>query len=318
MASSAEHIQRPTTPGLPAQPTAIGPAVFSSDEDDDDDRATALGKPSSSPTFRPQPNAFSHPPSHLQRRSHSSTSAPPHHPPFARPPMGHRSQTRVQRNGPNFMSPSYREDNDAALRASLTTLLSCAAAARGLPKKDDAVAGPSRAEAGLRPSTQPTDLRLVSEATLMAETGAAPSAARARTDSNSSAPSRPASASSRGDAIKTKRAASSASPASKPVRAIKKKKTAVDADGSNAAFLSPTVLTWVVSAGVVVLVSVVSFGAGYVIGREVGAQEASVLGAASSGTGNATSCGREIVRSTSGGTLRRFRWGAGMTRSVAA
>jgi hypothetical protein len=75
--------------------------------------------------------------------------------------------------------------------------------------------------------------------------------------------------------------------------------------------VSPTLLTWVVSAGVLVLVSVVGFGAGYVIGREVGRQEVSSFGIPD------TSCGREAVRGT--GSLRRFKWGiGGGGRSVVA
>lgn len=333
MTSSAENVQAPA-PGLPTQQTAVGPAAVS-DDDDDDDEATALGRPSSSPTFRPQPNAFSHPPSHLQHRSQSASSAAPHHhAPFHRPSMSQRSQTRVHRRAPNFMSPSYREDNDAALRASLTTLLSCAAAARGLPKRDDAIAGPSGTGAGLRPSTQPVDLRLVPESGLMAEDeeAAAPSAPPqrnsgnkipARTASNSSAPSGPASTSSREEAAGISRRA--AATQSRSARATKKKRTAGLAADAESTFISPTLLTWVVSAGVVVLVSVVSFGAGYVIGREVGTQEAAMGmgagggGAAASGAANATSCGRELARSTtSGGTLRRFKWGAGMARNIVA
>ena len=74
------------------------------------------------------------------------------------------------------------------------------------------------------------------------------------------------------------------------------------------ALISPTLFTWVVSAGVVVLVSVVGFGAGYVIGREVGRQEAlsTLNGSALIGGGE---CGREVARST--GSLRRFKWGIG-------
>ncbi|KAJ3578148.1 hypothetical protein NPX13_g2418 [Xylaria arbuscula] len=105
-------------------------------------------------------------------------------------------------------------------------------------------------------------------------------------------------------------------PTSKPPRATKKKRMATNED----AMISPTLMTWVVSAGVVVLVSVVGFGAGYVIGREVGRQEtlgsltaAGNLSAASEGG----SCGREVLKS-SGGTLRRFRWGSGIGRSVMA
>ncbi|EON96900.1 hypothetical protein UCRPA7_7682 [Phaeoacremonium minimum UCRPA7] len=243
--------------------------------------------------------------------------------------MSQRSQTRVHRNHPNFMSPSYQADNDAALRASLTTLLSCAAAARGLPKsKEDTIAGPSSnplTGTGVGPSSQPMELRLVDESELMAEqsaraqppTGKTPPrvSQQSRTASNSSAPSGPASASSRDD--KSKRAAATQS---KPARATKKKKTAAAIDGETATFLSPTLLSWVVSAGVVVLVSVVGFGAGYVIGREVGRQEAGLgMGGGTSGAGaNATSCGQDLVRGTPGGTLRRFRWGTAMGRSVAA
>ena len=339
MTSSTENVAaRP--PGLPAQQTAIGPAV---DSESDDDRATALGRPSSSPTFRPQPNAFSHPPNHLQHRSHSTNSSVPPHPHFHRPSMSHRAQTRVHR--PNFMSPSYREDNDAALRASLTTLLSCAAAARALPKKDDTTAttttaaGPSAAAAGLRPGNQPLNLRLVAESELMGATTSAAATAPARpalrpdarTASNSSAPSRPASTSSRDAAAKTKRAAPAPATgaSTKPARAAKKKRTAAaDASGpatatasDGAALFSPTLLTWVVSAGVLVLVSVVGFGAGYVIGREAGYREAVAGGGGGGGVAAANTssgCGGDIARSSSGGTLRRFRWGAGMARSVAA
>lgn len=76
----------------------------------------------------------------------------------------------------------------------------------------------------------------------------------------------------------------------------------------DATLISPTLLTWVFSAGVVVLVSVVGFGAGYVIGREVGRQE--ILSASfSSGVNETSSCGREAIRS-SGSGLRKLRWGA--------
>ena len=325
MTSSTENMQ--SGPGLPRQQTAVG-AAADSDSDDDDENATALGRPSQSPVFRPQPNAFSHPPNHLSQRSHSTSSAIPHHPPYGRPSMSQRSQTRVHRNQPNFMSPSYQADNDAALRASLTTLLSCAAAARGLPKsKEDAISGPSSnpiTGTGVGPSSQPMELCLVPESELMAEgpvRGSTPAKTpprvshQSRTASNSSAPSGPASASSRDD--KSKRAAAAQS---KPARATKKKKTATAVDGETATFLSPTLLTWVVSAGVVVLVSVVGFGAGYVIGREVGRQEAGLgmSGSAAGAGANATSCGRDLVKSTSGGTLRRFRWTTAMGRSVAA
>jgi hypothetical protein len=254
------------------------------------------------------------------------------------------------------MSPSYQADNDAALRASLTTLLSCAAAARGLPKHNEQRTG---AGAGVVPSSQPMELRLVPESELLADApppqppttpasgGAKQQHQQARTASNSSAPSAPSSSTSGRDLTennKTKRGA--AAPPSRSARATKKKRTSAAAaatlleheavDSAAAPFfssVSPTLLTWVVSAGVVVLVSVVGFGAGYVIGREVGRQEGvatSLTGGGAAGNTSAAAaaaaargCGGELVRSGGGGvdvgsgTLRRIRWG-GVGKSVAA
>ncbi|KAK4181661.1 hypothetical protein QBC36DRAFT_285321 [Triangularia setosa] len=335
--SSTEAIH--PSANLSRQQTAVRRAIDIDTDSDDDENATALGRPSDAPAFRPQPNAFSHPPSHLTHR-HSTSSVPPRHLSQSRPPMSHRSHTRTHRGHLNFMSPAYQADHDAALRASLTTLLSCAQAARGLGKAEERRgAGPSStgmgglgAGIGVVPSSQPMELRLIPESELMAEgpspfsAGGAggPPKAPLRTASNSSAPSAPCSTSSRGkeeqreSADKTKRAAVN----QKPSRAVKKKGTGSPGltDGETATFLSPTLMTWVVSAGVVVLVSVVGFGAGYVIGREVGRQEGSALGsfgAAGSATNASASCGRELVKSTSGGTLRRFRWGS-MGSSVTA
>lgn len=328
MTSSTEQVHPAAS--LPRHPTVVRPglvaAALDSDDDSDDENATALGRPSSSPTtFRPQPNAFSHPPSHMTHR-HSTSSAHPYHSTGSRPSMPSRSHTRSHshRNVPNFMSPSYQADNDAALRASLTTLLSCAAAARGLPKKENA----PRSNPGVVPSSQPMGLRLVPEAELMAEAPPVPGVATGhnpvklppmRTASNSSAPSAPSSSSSReptqqtlATAEKSKRTAATQS---KHPRVTKKKRTGSSTglvDSESGSLISPTMLTWVVSAGVLVLVSVVGFGAGYVIGREVGRQEGSMSlsEVMSASNASSTNCGRELVKSTSGGTLRRFRWGS--------
>ncbi|KAI0966321.1 hypothetical protein F4678DRAFT_476035 [Xylaria arbuscula] len=278
------------------------------DDDDEDENATALGRRPSEP-FRPQPNAFSHPPSHLLHRHSIGSPAPQH---GRRPSFTRRSHTRADRHAANFMSPNYQADNDAALRASLTTLLSCAAAARSLPRDGEKEVGEQRA---IPVNNQPVALRFAPESELMAPSPPpAPSPSRgsaqpAQTRTTPlSPPERPS-----GEKIKRR---ATPTPASKPPRATKKKRTAVIED----TLISPTLLTWVVSAGVVVLVSVVGFGAGYVIGREVGRQEtlssladAGNLSAVSEG-GN---CGREVLKS-SGGTLRRFRWGSGMGRSIVA
>ncbi|KAL8387709.1 hypothetical protein RB595_009724 [Gaeumannomyces hyphopodioides] len=329
------------------------------DDDDDsgDENATALGLPSGAPhVFRPQPNAFSHPPSHLTHR-HSTPGAymggtsTGSHARATGPTSRRSSYSRAgsSRNAPQFMSPAYREDNDAALRASLTTLLSCAAAARGLPDRrregpDALGAGPTSNTAGM----QPMDIRLVPEAELMAGTLAPPpsqssASARAKTKDSSAAAAvqsattvankkthaggftrSPSSTSSAARGEKIKRAAASTGQKTSG-RATKKKRVEASVSTTSETLISPTLLTWVVSAGVVVLVSVVGFGAGYVIGREVGRQEgaagfiSSTGGAPPGPPANATgSCGRDIIsQSSGGGTLRRFRWGS-MGRSVVA
>jgi len=72
--------------------------------------------------------------------------------------------------------------------------------------------------------------------------------------------------------------------------------------------ISPTLLTWVVSAGVVVLVSAISFSAGYVVGREAG--HAEVMGQLGSVGAEAGSCGKEAASEfgRAGSGLRRLRW----------
>lgn len=336
MNSSTENITAQAAPavGLRRSQTAIPPGVDSS-ESEDDDEGTALGQPSPIQAFRPQPNAFSHPPSQFNHRSHSTNSAIPMHHPGNRPtPPSHRSHNRARND---FRSPSYQADRDEALRASLTTLLSCAAAAKSLPGRRGNVAGPLSGEpvmgAGVGPSTQPMELRLVPESEFGNEASPpdgrhnnAPKSppqsrqATARTSSNSSAQSQPASISSKEE--KGKRTAAT-SPA-KSQRATKKKRTtSVSTVDENAVtWISPATLTWVLGTGVVLLVSVVGFGAGFVVGREVGRQDifssTSAGGGAMSAGYNSTSCGTEVIRSTGTGTLRRWRWGTGMGRSVIA
>lgn len=286
-----------------------------SDSDSDGDNATALGRVSDRPVFRPQPNVFSHPPTGRPQRSHSAASSvhPHPHSGFTRPSFSQRSQTsRVHRAGPSFMAPSVREDNDAALRASLTTLLSCAAAARGLPKSKEEAEIWRASRNGVGPSAQPMDLCFVSESDFLTEAKQETQAEPTCAASLEHASPQPSPIRADKATTKPKRSVS----AGRSLRANKKKKVVVDP--SEDAVISPTLLTWVVSAGVVVLVSVVGFGAGYVIGREVGRQEAQDALSMSLGAANETShTGREVIRSSGG--LRRLRWGAGaVSRSIVA
>ncbi|KAF4948413.1 hypothetical protein FGADI_9610 [Fusarium gaditjirri] len=276
-------------------------ADMDSEAESDGDNVTALGRVSdqpSEPVFQPQPNAFTHPSTQRRDSAPAIPGAPPLHPHngLTRPSFTQRSQTRPHRAGPSFMSPAVREENDAALRASLTTLLSCAHAARGLPKSKEEAETQRTANVGVGPSSQPMELRFVPESELSteprrAQRPAGPSPPRKR-GSPARSPSRTSERGKHGSGSPT------------TPRATKKKKVAQMEEPTS---ISPTLLTWVVSAGVVVLVSVVGFGAGYVIGREVGKQEAL---AASVGSVNETaSCGQEVIRS-SGSGLRKLRWGA--------
>jgi len=71
--------------------------------------------------------------------------------------------------------------------------------------------------------------------------------------------------------------------------------------------ITPTLMTWVISAGVVVLFSAISFSAGYAFGKEVGRSEAGVIG-----TGEGVSCGKEAMK----GGFRKLRWGAASSARV--
>lgn len=271
-------------------PVVTQQADLGSESDDDDGNATALGRVYDEPAaFTPQPNVFSHPPT---ARNHAS-SVPGSYFPNTPARLDHRqsypgrTSSRPQHSPYNAMHPNHRVDHEEALRASLTTLLSCAAAARGLPKRahgGQQMSPPGRSEFN--------GFRLFSEAEV---TGTSP----IKSSPNRPSPkvATPTDEASENDKGKRKAGGgNAATKASSQPRAIKKKRV-------EEAMISPTLVTWIVSAGVVVLVSVVGFGAGYVIGREVGRQEAI------DGIGGGVGCGKELARGSSG--LRKFRWGAG-------
>lgn len=295
MTSSNEHIIPVTSVPRPEYDAG------SDSDDDNDENATALGRRTDAdPAFTPQPNAFSHPPSALRPAPSAPTSYFPPHAPSRHPYPPSRVAPR------QHAANNHQTDHDAALRASLTTLLSIgAAAARGLPKRNQNIGR----NIG---STEPMGLRLVPESELM---GTEPVVA------NTSQPLSPStrarsipSISSQEAAEKGKQKASLAKPTGEKTRALKKKRLQTLEEDS---LISPTLLTWVMSAGVVVLVSVVGFGAGYVIGREVGRQEV-MAGFNGTTFTDGSTCGREAVRTSTGG-LRRFKWGiGGAARAVVA
>ncbi|MCJ1462907.1 hypothetical protein MMC07_001511 [Pseudocyphellaria aurata] len=289
MNSSNEGLGPPCSHGVsPPAPTSTTSEEISS-EGDDDENSTALGIDHQEPAFTPQPNAFSHPP-----RSSGARQIPPaevrssYFPAsrgaLPRPAAHSYPDQRPRSHTPyNVISPSHQVDHDAALRASLSTLLSCAAAARGLPKRDQ------RLQSASRPINRPdpVTLRVVSESAISGEEATGRRAAARRSSVTSS------SAQSLND--KGKRKAST----SKERREMRKKRRG----SAEEMTVTPTLMTWVVSAGVVVLFSVISFSAGYAIGREVGRMEAGV----NSGPGGVMG-GKEVGKS-----LRRLRWGSTST-----
>ncbi|KAI9851342.1 MAG: hypothetical protein M1830_006903, partial [Pleopsidium flavum] len=263
--SSSNEFLQPVHPhhsvGLaaaPSQPYSSTSEDASSDDDDGDENSTALGVTNSEPAFTPQPNAFSHPPSSARQppqvavpgsyfpapRLTASRSAPQRH--------SYPSQRSRHHTPYNMISPSYQADHDAALRASLSTLLSCAAAARGLPKRETVTNRP-----GTSNRIEPSTLRMVPESIVMGEENTQRTPATARRPSGSSS-DRSLPAISTQD--KGKRKAST----SKDRRAMKKPRRSGTVDE----LVSPTMMTWVVSAGVVILFSAISFSAGYAMGKE--------------------------------------------------
>lgn len=307
LSSSNEGLRRQSLPGVsyPDNSSASEIALSS----DDDDNLTALGLAPNPSAFTPQPNAFTHPPA----------SQPPNRPrtAFAGPSGSRRNsrssahsgrRKRQHQHSPyNMISPSHHVDHEAALRASLSTLLSCAAAARGLPKRDSPPSNPR--PVGSR-AAEPSAFRLVPESEIDDRTAedsnretSQPSSKRSRSPLNSPRKAR---------RKETSRDRSTVPPA-------KKARGVVYAEPGS--IISPTVMTWVISAGVVVLFSAISFSAGYVLGREVGRTEAG-QGLYSGGVGDGLSglrpdsnCGKEAVK----GGLKRFRWvGGGSGSGISA
>jgi hypothetical protein len=322
-----------------------GPGLLQDEEAEDDD-STALGTASSvsnEKAFTPQPNAFSHPPSsqinrHLigsnaantdsyfpptasnapvgTRVSSTSTVAPQTHQPThsGLPPLPPRPTTRSHASC-NVIGPSrtYQPDHDAALRASLSTLLSCAAAVRGSPKQHEA---PSTAES--RYQSEPTALRLVPESELFnTDPGQATSSFPAcKTRGSNSTPPLPG--------MDPKAATKRKARESSKERYAKKSRATKHVAGSNSieeATVSPLLMGWMISAGMVLVFSAISFTAGYAWGREVGRFEGfGGVGAgpeaAAAASSSAAGCGRDAIRGSTNG-LRRLRWGAAATSSSA-
>lgn len=319
MSSSNEDIHRPTLPAPRSVPSAQSDEASSEDEDEDD-ASTALGMGISPSPFIPQPNVFTHPPLIIDpswtrpsehRRSqpsilsNSSRRTAIRRDSYNNSTRNHR-RTQSQHSPYNMISPSHHADHDAALRASLSTLLSCAAAARGLPKPENqqnVSSGPSR-------PVQPSSFRLVGQSVAMGsesdeENDSSPQYTETSPPVGPQRRGPPRSPSSQVNKAKRR----SVSPKDRSATSKKSRRASL-ADPTVPA--SPTIMTWVISAGVVVLFSAISFSAGYMIGREVGRAEMGIMDGGVPAARSSAGCGHEAVR----GGLRRLRWGTAAAGSA--
>ncbi|MCJ1280871.1 hypothetical protein MMC26_000188 [Xylographa opegraphella] len=289
MSSSNEDLHPRFTQDESPPPAASSASENAPSDEDDDGNSTALGSNTVEPAFTPQPNAFSHPPvsqssrqapvpgSYFPSQAASTRSTAQRH---SYPSQRTRSHTPY-----NMISPSFQADHDAALRASLSTLLSCAAAARGLAKREPSSRTQPTVAVSSSNRIQPSSLRLVPESALLA-TSPEPTSLPI--------PRRSSVASSTAPSLQGKGKRKSLS---RDRRYTKKKRRG---SSTEELLISPTLMTWVVSAGVVVLFSAISFSAGFAYGKEVGRLEM-----AGNGGGG---CTREVTKGYSG-SLRRLRWG---------
>ncbi|EME49373.1 hypothetical protein DOTSEDRAFT_68230 [Dothistroma septosporum NZE10] len=305
----AAPLSRPSMPNIrrAQEPPSQAEDVLQDSDDDndgdhDDENRTAINYPTRNDTcFTPLPNAFSHPPSAGQLRNVSrpvpgsyfpATRSPPTPRPSARQPHPASLERRHSHLPQNVLSPSFNAavEHDEALRASLTSLLSVAAAARGLPK----VRPPTTdTTVPLRSNrVDPSSLRMVPESALptnsltqFQEPTFKPTIRRTSTNSTST--------SDRTKDHKRKAVAVPPRSASRERCALKKARRSSSTEDLH---VTPTLLTWVVSAGIVVCLSALSFGAGYSVGKEAGRIEATEFMADE----QLRTCAREAGRSSLG------------------
>lgn len=293
------HISNRAAASPAMRSTASEDSVPFVSDDDDDENRTAINYPiHSDQCFTPQPNAFSHPPS-SQMRTASQPVPGSYFPaqrqnprPSSRHSLSARQDTNRSSHLPqNILAPSYNAaaQHDEALRASLSTLLSCAAAARGLqkPETKESSTAPTQRRSN---RIQPMSLRLVPESAL--PVNSPPQFQEPIFQPTLRRPSTSTSASS--ERLKeNKRKAVSGRSSSRERRALKKARRSSSSEDLH---ITPTLLTWVVSAGVVVFLSALSFSAGYSIGKEAGRLEAGSFAT----DDHIRSCAREAGRSSLG------------------
>jgi hypothetical protein len=273
----------------------IAPSEDETEDGDDQDENDPESAIVSGTCFTPQPNAFSHPPTSMHRHSEPIPGSyfPATNRTTAQASSRQSNPSRVRRHTHDpytAMSPAASLDHDALLRDSLSTLLTCAAAARGVSKSP-------RTLAKYTDQAEPSTLHIGTDTALLRH-----STATSSRSSSKSKGKRKANAS-------RSRSSSNDRQASTMQHLPKKPRRNSSGSSDDIAAVSPTLLTWFVAGGVVVLVSALSFSAGYAVGKESGRFEG-LSGLGQDGTGEP---GRDAIKGGLG--LRRLRWSSG---SVAA
>lgn len=202
-------------------------------------------------------------------------------------------------SGYNTFAPNHATDHDAALRASLSTLLSCAAAARGLPKS-----GQSQSLPGSQTQHQQGGRVAVDSLTLVREggepSGSANLSGKGRSlsitsTSTSSASRSPSSAQLAKTAGKKSSAERKRSGEKSKSRRRSRSRTREGSDEGEMSLSNISYMTLAISAGAVVVLGAITFSAGYALGKEVGKGEGGLL----SSVGRSAEGGKAVVKGTS-------------------
>ena len=268
---------------------------------DDDDRTAVAQAVRYDHGFTPRPNAFSYPPSGQLRTT--SQPVPGSHFPepmrLSRPAHRQSHSTQAPNRGnhmpQNILSPSYNAAtrHDEALRSSLSTLLSCAAAARGLSKTDPKTHQQQQQQQHRNNRMEPTSFRLIPQSEMRNN----PSTAHVEEPTFKPTLRRESLSTSTSSQHGRKENKRKDRTSSRERRALKKAKHSASTEELQ--MVSPTLFTWMLSAGVVLLFSAISFRVGYSMGQEAGRIEAGALASPE----QARNCAREAGRTSLG--LRR-------------
>lgn len=202
-------------------------------------------------------------------------------------------------SGYNSFAPNHATDHDAALRASLSTLLSCAAAARGLPKSSLSQTLPGS-------QSQHQGGRVAVDSLTLVREGGEPSnsvnrAGKSRSLSITSNTTSSASRSPSSEQLVKKGGVKKSSSAERKRsgKSSSKSQRRSHSEEGEMSLSNISYMTLAISAGAIVVLSALTFSAGYALGREAGKGEGGLLSSVSRSTE-----GRKAVVKGTGRSIR--------------